>query len=232
MWDQILQKQRLTPFLVSLCSSLCLFDLKAKEALNYETFYFLFIYFLILIFTLFYFTILYWFCHTLTWIRHGCTWVPNPESPSHLLPHIISLDHPRAPAPRKRYIFLNSPSWGMEFRLAYLDFPGGSDSKGFAYNAGDLESINPLVGKIPWRMKWQPTAVFLLGKSHGQKSLVGYSSWGGWESDTTKHFHFQNTILIILSGGSDDKESACNAIDLLQYTCMENHMDRGAWLAI
>ena len=39
MWDQILQKQRLTPFLASLCSSLCLFHLKAKEALNYETFY-------------------------------------------------------------------------------------------------------------------------------------------------------------------------------------------------
>ena len=73
----------------------------------------------------------------------------------------------------------------MEFRLAYLDFPGGSDSKGFAYNAGDLESINPLVGKIPWRMKWQPTAVFLLGKSHGQKNLVGYSPWGHKESGTT-----------------------------------------------
>ena len=30
--------------------------------------------------------ILYWFCHTLTWIRHGCTWVPNPEPPSQLPP--------------------------------------------------------------------------------------------------------------------------------------------------
>ena len=38
-------------------------------------------YFLIFIFTLFYFTILYWFCHTLTWIRHGCTWVPKHEPP-------------------------------------------------------------------------------------------------------------------------------------------------------
>ena len=38
-------------------------------------------FFLIFIFTLFYFTVLYWFCHTLTWIRHGCTWVPNPEPP-------------------------------------------------------------------------------------------------------------------------------------------------------
>ena len=56
-------------------------------------------FFLIFIFTLFYFTILYWFCHTLTWIHHGCIRAPNPESPSHLPPHIISLDHPHAPAP-------------------------------------------------------------------------------------------------------------------------------------
>ena len=34
------------------------------------------------------------------------------------------------------------------------------------------------VGKIPWRRKWQPTPVFLPGKSHGQKSLAGYSLWG------------------------------------------------------
>ena len=39
-------------------------------------------FFLISIFTLFYFTILYWFCHTLTWIHHGCTCVPKHEPPS------------------------------------------------------------------------------------------------------------------------------------------------------
>jgi len=39
--------------------------------------------------------------------------------------------------------------------------------------------------KIPWRRKWQPTPVFLPGKSHGQRSLVGYSPWGRKESDTT-----------------------------------------------
>ena len=38
--------------------------------------------------------------------------------------------------------------------------------------------FNPLVVKIPWRRKWQPTPVFLPGKSHGQRSLVGYSPWG------------------------------------------------------
>ena len=36
-----------------------------------------------------YFTILYWFCHTSTWIHHGCTRVPHPEHPSHLPPHTI-----------------------------------------------------------------------------------------------------------------------------------------------
>ena len=34
-------------------------------------------------------------------------------------------------------------------------------------------------GSSPWRRKWQPTPVFLPGKSHGQRSLVDYSSWGG-----------------------------------------------------
>ena len=52
--------------------------------------------------------------------------------------------------------------------------------------------LDPWVGKIPWRRKWQPTPVFLPGGSHGWRSLVGYSPWGHKESDTTErlHFHF------------------------------------------
>ena len=38
--------------------------------------------------------------------------------------------------------------------------------------------MSPWVRKIPWRRKWQPTPVFWPGKSHGQRSLVGYSPWG------------------------------------------------------
>ena len=34
------------------------------------------------------------------------------------------------------------------------------------------------VRKIPWRRKWQPTPIFLPEKSHGQRSLAGYSTWG------------------------------------------------------
>ena len=37
--------------------------------------------------------------------------------------------------------------------------------------------FDPWVGKIPWRRKWHPTPVFLPGKSHGQRNLVGYSPW-------------------------------------------------------
>ena len=54
-------------------------------------------------FYLFYFTILYWFCRTLTWISHGDTCVPQPEPPSHLLPHPLPLGNPSAPAPRALY---------------------------------------------------------------------------------------------------------------------------------
>ena len=37
--------------------------------------------------------------------------------------------------------------------------------------------FNPWVGEIPWRSKWQPVPVFLLGKSYGQRSLGGYRLW-------------------------------------------------------
>ena len=50
-----------------------------------------------------------------------------------------------------------------------------------ACQAGDLV----LQGKIPRRREWQPTAVFLPGEFHGQRSLAGYSPWYHKESDTT-----------------------------------------------
>ena len=43
--------------------------------------------------------------------------------------------------------------------------------------------FNPWIRKTPWRRKWQPTPVFLPGKSHGQRSLVGCSPWGCKELD-------------------------------------------------
>ena len=51
---------------------------------------------------------------------------------------------------------------------------GGLDGKESAYRRC---RFNPWVRKIPWRRKWQPTPVFLPGKSHRQSSLEGYSPW-------------------------------------------------------
>ena len=62
-----------------------------------------------------------------------------------------------------------------------------------------------------WRRKWQPTPVFLPGESQGRWSLVGCRLWGRTESDTSP-------------GGGHGKP--------LQYSCLENPMDRGAWCGI
>ena len=79
-----------------------------------------------------------------------------------------------------------------------LCFPGGSEVKASACNAGDLGSI-PGVGKIPWRGKWQPTPVFLPGESHGRRGLVGYSPQGCKKSDTTERLHFHFHLLLCFS---------------------------------
>ena len=56
--------------------------------------------------------------------------------------------------------------------------------------------FNPWVEKILWRREWIPIPVFLPGERHRQRSLAGYSSWGGKESNTTeqlRHTHKQET---------------------------------------
>ena len=54
-------------------------------------------------------------------------------------------------------------------------FPGGSVVKNPPASAGHVISVPG--GEEPWRRKWQPTPVFLTGKSHEQRSLLGYSPW-------------------------------------------------------
>ena len=55
-------------------------------------------------------------------------------------------------------------------------------------NAGNLRKheFDPWVRKISWRRAWQPTPIFLPGKSHGQRSLAGYNPYGGAELHMTK----------------------------------------------
>ena len=46
--------------------------------------------------------------------------------------------------------------------------------------------FDPRVGKMPWRREWQCTPVFLPGKFHGQRSLIGHSPWNHKELHMTE----------------------------------------------
>ena len=56
--------------------------------------------------------------------------------------------------------------------------------KNLPANTGDMGSV-PGSGISHGKGNWLPTPVFLPGKSHGQRSLAGYSPWGRKESDMT-----------------------------------------------
>ena len=60
--------------------------------------------------------------------------------------------------------------------MQYVGFPGGSVVKNLPASSREVGSTQ--VRKIPWTRKWQPTAVFLPGESHGRRSLEGYSPGG------------------------------------------------------
>ena len=81
-----------------------------------------------------------------------------------------------------------------------MGFPGGSEVKASASNAGDPGSI-PGSGRSPGEGNGNPfpvvpisngthSPVLLSGESHGRRSLVGYSRWGRKESDTTERLRF------------------------------------------
>ena len=69
-----------------------------------------------------------------------------------------------------------------------MDFPCGSDGKESACNVEAQDWS--LFREDPWRREWLPTPIFLPGKSHEQRDLVGYSPWGRKESDMTNTFTF------------------------------------------
>ena len=95
--------------------------------------------------------------------------------------------------------------------------------------------VQSLGWEDPWRREWLPTPVFWPGEFHGLYIVHGVPK--NWTRLRNFHFHF---------GDSDGKESACNARDQssipgsgrspgegnghpLQYSCLGNSMDRGAW---
>ena len=58
-------------------------------------------------------------------------------------------------------------------------------------------------------MRWHPTPVFLPGKSHGWRSLVGCSPWDREESDTTERLHFHFSLSCIGEGNGNPLQCSC-----------------------
>ena len=138
--------------------------------------------------------------------------------------------------------------------------PGGSVGKEPACQCR-RPRFGPWVGKLPWRKKWQPTPVFLLGEPHGQRSLAGCSPWGHKEWDTTLLLNRRrqwHPTPVLLPGKSHGQRSlvgcspwGCQESDTterlhfhfslscigegngnpLQCSCLENPRDGVAWWA-
>ena len=78
-----------------------------------------------------------------------------------------------------------------EYSLEGLMLKLRPQSFGHLMRRADSLEETLMLGKIEGRRRrWQPTPVLLPGKSHGWRSLVGYSPRGHKESDTTERLHF------------------------------------------
>ena len=169
-------------------------------------------------FTLFYFTILYWFCHTSTWICHGCTCVPNPETPSHLPPHTISLGHPSAPAPSILYPASNLDWWFVSYMMLYMfqcHSPKSSHPPPLPQSPKVCSIHLCLFCCLAYRvsiLNHRDRLNYLINTANSTGSLyLGKNTFG---------------LLPCTNSGRGNGNP-------LQYSCLENTMDRGAlWATV
>ena len=109
----------------------------------------------------------------------------------------------------------------LAWKIPWTDEAGVLQSMGSLRVGHNWATSLSLFTFMHWRRKWQPTPVLLPGKSHGWRSLVGYSPWGHQESDTTERLHFHFSLSCVGEGNSNP----------LQCSCLENPREGGAWWA-
>ena len=109
----------------------------------------------------------------------------------------------------------------LAWKIPWTEEPGRLQYMGSLRVGQDWETSLSLFTFMHWRRKWQPTPVFLPGKSHGWRSLECCSLWGRWGLDITEPLHFHFSLSCIGEGNGN----------LLQRSCLENPRDRGAWWA-
>ena len=116
----------------------------------------------------------------------------------------------------------------LAWRIPRTGEPGGQPSMG-SHRVGDDRSDLAAAAAAAAaaaithyrRRQWHLTPVLLPGKSHGWRSLVGYSPWGHEESDMTERLHFHFSFSWIEEGNGNP----------FQCSCLENPRDGGAWWA-
>ena len=116
----------------------------------------------------------------------------------------------------------------VEICVCVLGFSGGSAIKNAPVNA-----VWSLGWEDPWRKKWQPTPIFLPGKSYGQRSLVGYSPWGHKELDMTEWLTFSLLFFSLLDGSRKKQVSLAACFTVRQtgpsLTCSHFHLLEKLW---
>ena len=86
----------------------------------------------------------------------------------------------------------------LDWKIPWTEEPGGLQSMGSLRVGHDWATSFSLFAFMHWRRKWQPTPVFLPGKSQGGDSLVGCCLWGRTESDRTEATQQQQIPIMIL----------------------------------
>ena len=107
------------------------------------------------------------------------------------------------------------------WKIPWMEEPGRLQSTGSWRVGHDWATSLSLFTFMHWRRKWQPTPAFLPGESQGRGSLVGCRLWRRTESDTTEQLPFHFSLSCTGEGNGNT----------LQYSCLENPRDRGAWWA-
>ena len=104
-------------------------------------------------------------------------------------------------------------------------------AKNLPTNAGDIRDTSLIHGwgRSPGKA-WQPTPVFLPGKSHGQRSLVDYSSWGCKSPDRLREETTTTTTTSFLKRGFPVtwSFSALASFLFLPFPAFQHRAERGA----
>ena len=136
----------------------------------------------------------------------------------------------------------------LAWKIPWTEKPGRLQSMGSRRVGHHWETSLSLFTFMHWRRKWQPTPVFLPGESQGREAWWA-AIYGVAQSQTRLKRLCSSSILLGFPDGSDSKESTSNVGDAVlipgsgrspeerngypvQYSCLENCMDRGVWWAM